>query len=112
MRARILCATLVFLVFAPAALAGEIYGKIFKNNAPVGEGAAAVELKCGETTYPAVKTDKTGSYRLVAKQPGKCTLTVRQDAQAASLDVASYDDAVQVDLVLETKDAKLTVRRK
>jgi len=30
----------------------------------------------------------------------------------ASVDIASYDDPVQCDLVLESKDGKLTVRRK
>jgi hypothetical protein len=112
MKARILCFTLMLVASIPIALAGEIYGKVFRDNAPLAEGAAEVALKCGETSYPAVKTDKSGSYRLVAQRPGKCTLTVTQAGQTASLDVASYDEAVQVDLVLETKDAKLAVRRK
>jgi hypothetical protein len=91
--------------------AGEIYGKIVEGSASVGE-AAALEMKCGEKTYPAVKTDKTGSYRIVLTETGKCTMTVRYKQQSASLDVASYEDAVQVDLSVELKDGKLAVRRK
>ncbi|PYT07087.1 MAG: hypothetical protein DMF49_09200, partial [Acidobacteria bacterium] len=77
----------------------------------VGENAT-VEMKCGKRTYPAVKTDKSGSYHVVVEETGKCTLTVSWNKQSASLDLASYDDAVQADLVLEVKDGKLTVRRK
>jgi hypothetical protein len=39
-------------------------------------------------------------------------MTVRYKQQSASLDVASYEDAVQVDLSVELKDGKLAVRRK
>src|SRR5437773_7467591 len=103
---------LLALLAAPtAASAGEIYGKIVAGGAPVGE-SATVEMKCAGKTYPAVKTDKTGSYHVVVEQKGKCSLTVSWNKQSASLDVASYDDAVQADLVLEVKADKLTVRRK
>ena len=90
---------------------GGILGKIVANGTPVGENAT-VEMKCGKRTYPAVKTDKSGSYHVVVEETGKCTLTVSWNKQSASLDLASYDDAVQADLVLEVKDGKLTVRRK
>ncbi len=104
----------LLVVFAAAvslAVAGEVYGKIFEGGAPVGEGAT-VEAKCGEKAYPTVKTDKTGSYHLVLAETGKCTLTVAYKQQSASLEIASYEDAVQYDLVLESKDGKLAVRRK
>jgi len=39
-------------------------------------------------------------------------MTVKYKQQSASLDVASYEDAVQVDLMVEMKDGKLSVRRK
>lgn len=103
---------LLALLAAPtAASAGEIYGKIVAGGAPVGE-SATVEMKCARKAYPAVKTDKTGSYRIVVEETGKCSLTVNWKGQAASLDLASYEDAVQADLVLEVKAGKLTVRRK
>jgi len=93
------------------ALAGEVYGKIVEGSTSVGE-AATVEAKCGEKAYPAVKTDKSGSYHLVVNETGKCAMTVNYKEQSASLEIASYDDAVQYDLVLETKDGKLAVRRR
>ena len=91
--------------------AGEIYGKIVEGSSSVGE-AAAVEMKCGARTYPAVKTDKSGSYRMVLAETGKCTMTVNYKQQSASLEIASYDDALQVDLIVVMKDGKLSVRRK
>ena len=101
----------LLLVVPTIASAGEIFGRITASGSPVGENAT-VEMKCGKRTYPAVKTDKSGSYHVVVEETGKCTLTVSWNKQSASLDLASYDDAVQADLVLEVKDGKLTVRRK
>ncbi len=99
------------LTLPTIAAAGEIYGKIVANGAPVGEGAS-VEMKCAKKSYPAVQTDKTGSYHVVVAETGKCSLTATWNKQSASLELASYDDAVQADLVLEVKDGKLTVRRR
>lgn len=96
---------------AGTAFAGEIYGKITEGGVAVGE-TASVSAKCGAKTYPAQKTDKTGSYHLVVQESGKCALTVAIKGQSASLEVVSYDDPVQVDIVAEVKDGKLAVRRK
>jgi hypothetical protein len=106
-------ATTVALMFALPSLAppGEVYGKITVGGVSVGEGTE-VAGKCGAKTYPAVKTDKTGSFHLVVAETGKCTLTVTQKGQSASLEVVSYDEGAQADIVLETKDGKLTARRK
>jgi hypothetical protein len=112
MKPSFLSGAFVLLVAGSTALGGEIFGKVVKGGAPVSAGAASIEVKCGDATYPAVQTDKSGSYHLVAERSGKCVLTVKHEGQAASLDVASYDEAVQIDLVLEVKDGKLTVRRK
>ena len=104
--------TLALMVALPSlAAAGEVYGKITSGGAAVGEGTE-VAAKCGAKSYPAVKTDKTGSYHLVVAETGKCTLTVTQKGQAASLEVVSYDEGAQADIVLETKDGKLAARRK
>lgn len=100
----------VLLVIPTLASAGEIFGKITLNGAPV-EGAE-VAAACGAKNYPAVKTDKNGSYTVVVAETGKCTLTITHKGQAATLSVASYEDAAQADVVLETKDGKLTARRR
>jgi len=91
--------------------AGEVYGKIVEGSSSVGE-AATVEAACGGKSYAPVKTDKSGSYRLVLAETGKCTLTVKYKQQSASLEIASYDDAAQVDLVVALNDGKLSLRRK
>jgi hypothetical protein len=104
--------TLALLVAVPSlARAGEIYGKITSGGAAVGEGTE-ISAKCGAKAYPAVKTDKAGSFHLVVAETGKCTLTVTQKGQSANLEVVSYDEGAQADVVLETKDGKLTARRK
>ena len=107
-----LAASLLLLLMIPGlAAAGEIYGKISFNGAAVGEGTE-VAARCGDKDYPAVKTDKTGSYNLVVEETGKCTLTVTHKGESTSVVVASYEDAAQADIVLESKDGKLTARRR
>lgn len=101
----------ILFAFSTLASAGEVLGKITSGGASVGEGTE-VSAKCGGKSYPAVKTDKSGSFHLVIAETGKCTLTINHKGQSATVDVASYDDAAQADLVLETKDGKLTARRK
>lgn len=109
---RKIASTLVLLAALPTvAAAGEIYGKITAGGAAVGEGTE-VSAKCGATAYPAVTTDKSGSFHLVVKETGKCTLTVTQKGQSANVEVVSYDEGAQADLVVETKDGKLSARRK
>jgi hypothetical protein len=110
MRKIVVCATLLAAAVT-AVSAGEVLGKITSGGASVGD-AATVAAKCGGKDYPAVKTDKSGSYHLVLAETGKCTLTIAYKGQTATIDVASYDDAAQADLVLESKDGKLTARRK
>jgi len=112
MKKTTLATTLALLLALPSlATAGEVYGKITSGGAAVGEGTE-VSAKCGAKAYPAVKTDKTGSFHLVVAETGKCTLIVTQKGQSASLEVVSYDEGAQADVVLETKDGKLTARRK
>jgi len=107
-----LATTFALLVALPTiAAAGEVYGKITSGGAAVGEGTE-VAAKCGAKAYPAAKTDKTGSFHLVVAETGKCTLTVTQKGQSATLEVVSYDEGAQADIVLEMKDGKLTARRK
>ena len=109
MTTRILLMTLCAIPLV--ASAGEIYGKITMNNAPVAAGTE-VTAKCGAKSYPAVKTDASGTYNAVVAETGKCTLTVTLQGDSAGVDVASYDDAAQADIVLEKKDGKLTARRR
>lgn len=107
-----LATTFALLIALPTlARAGEVYGKVTAGGTAVGEGTE-IAAKCGAKAYSAVKTDKTGSFHLVVAETGKCTLTVTQKGMSASLEVVSYDEGAQADIVLETKDGKLTARRK
>ena len=107
-----LVTSLALMIALPSlAAAGEVYGKITAASAAVGEGTE-IAAKCGSKSYPAVKTDKTGSFHLVVAEAGKCTLTVTQKGQSATVEIVSYDEGAQADIVLETKDGKLTARRK
>jgi hypothetical protein len=101
----------ILAVLASTVEAGEIFGKVMFNGTAVGEGAT-VAARCGEKTYAAVKTDRSGSYNLVVAETGKCTLTVSHQGKTATVDVASYDDAAQADIILELKDGRLVARRR
>jgi hypothetical protein len=98
------------LLFSSSALAGEMYGTITDAGKPVAAGVGVGQ--CGQASYPAVKTDKSGAYHLVVKEKGKCQLTVRYKNQSPAIEVASYDEGVQLDLTLELKDGSYTLRRK
>jgi hypothetical protein len=104
-------AVALLIALSSVAEAGEIFGKINLNGAAVGEGVM-VAARCGEKVYPAVKTDRTGTYNLVVTETGKCTLTITHQGKTATVDVASYDDAAQADIVLELKEGRLVARRR
>jgi VCBS repeat-containing protein len=92
------------------ACAGEVFG-IVKNASGVVEGAD-VAADCGGKSYGPVKTDKKGSYRLTIAQTGKCTLTLTHGGKSATMNVVSFDDATQSDVVLAVgTDGKLTAKR-
>jgi hypothetical protein len=100
-------ATCMLPVFA---FAGEVFG-VVKGASGVVDGAD-VAANCGDQAYGPVKTDKKGSYRLVIGQTGKCTLTVTHDGKSATMNVVSFDDPTQSDVVLAVgADGKLTAKR-
>ena len=92
------------------ASAGEVFG-VVKQSSGVVEGAD-VAASCGDKTYGPVKTDKKGSYRLAIAQTGKCTLNIAHGGKSATMNVVSFDDATQTDVVLTVgADGKLTAKR-
>jgi len=105
--------TLVVLALLAAtvpsvAVAGEIYGTITENGAPVKEGMK-VALVCGEKSH-AGETDKNGAYRLFAEEEGKCTLSVTVGEETPSTTVHSFPESARYNLILEKKDGKYTLR--
>jgi hypothetical protein len=108
---RVISAVVVFCLLPLAAQAGEVFGTIRNDKGPVGDGAK-VAAKCGGNSYGPAATDKRGTYRIVIDQVGKCTLTVTHQSKSATLDVVSFDNAAQTDIVLKLDAAgKLTAAR-
>jgi hypothetical protein len=104
-------AVLVTATLPLVAGAGEVFGTIRTDKGPVAEGTK-VAAKCGANAFGPAATDKRGAYRLVINQVGKCTLTVTHDAKSATIDVVSFDNAAQTDIVLKLDAAgQLTATR-
>lgn len=101
---------LAVFVFASRAVAGEVFGTIIDGNRPAAAGVK-VEIAISGKTY-AAETDKFGSYRIVVKEKGKCTLTVHLRDQTPSVELYSYDRSTRYDWILQTKEGKLFLRRK
>ena len=116
-------ALLVSLAAANAS-AGRIFGDIKLDGKPVAAGltvkialappasAPGAKLKPAPIVADTAVTDKFGSYKLTAKEEGKCILMLVYEKQALTLEIFSYKDATRYDLVLEKKDGKLSLRRK
>ena len=98
------------LASAPS-FAGEVYGRVTMKGATVG-AAASVGAECGEKSFAARATDKSGAYHLIVSQTGKCALVITYKAAVARLDMVSHEDAVQYDIDLDMKDGQLTARRR
>jgi len=101
---------LALFVAATAVRAGEVRGTIISGNKPVAAGVK-VEIAVAGKTYTA-ETDKFGSYRIVVKEKGKCTITVHLGDQSVSTELFSYDRSTRYDWVLEAANGKLSLRRK
>jgi hypothetical protein len=101
---------LALLLPASRVTAGELYGTIADGGKPLAPGVK-VEISAPDTAYSTV-TDKFGSYRLFVKEKGKCTLTVSVRDQSPSVGLVSYDKSTRYDWILETKDGKLSLRRR
>ena len=100
------------LAFAPAAHAGKLFGDIKVDGKPVAAGVKVKVKPPGEAAAVETTTDKFGSYKMVVKDEGKCTLTVVYEKANLDLTVFSTKDATRYDLVIEKKDGKNTLRRK
>lgn len=101
---------LTLLLSASTVLAGEVFGTITDGKKPIAAGVK-VEISVSGKSY-AAETDKFGSYRIVVKEKGKCTLTVHVREQALSVELFSYDRSTRYDWILQTKDGKLFLQRK
>lgn len=101
---------LALVLVASRAAAGEVYGTITDAGKPVAEGLK-VEITVADKVYNG-ETDKFGSYRVFVKEKGKCTLIVHVKEQLPSAELVSYGKSSRYDWILETKEGKLSLRRK
>ena len=101
---------IALLISASGVMAGEVYGTITQGSKPVAAGVK-VEISIAGKVY-AAETDKFGSYRVIVKEKGKCTITVRVNEETASSADFSYDKATRYDWILQTTDGKLSLQRK
>jgi hypothetical protein len=120
MRKQLSLALIMITLGAASASAGRIFGdmKISGKSAPEGVliTVQAVTPADAKDVPPApidtVTTDKVGSYKVVVKKEGKCTLTVHVGKKTATLEVFSYKEPTRYDLLVEETDGKLAVKRK
>jgi len=101
---------ILLLLTSTTAVGGEIFGTLSEGTKAVDAGVK-VQISIAQKTYQA-ETDKFGSYRVIVKESGKCTLTVHYKDQSPVFQIVSYDKARRYDLVLETKDGTYFLRRK
>jgi hypothetical protein len=101
---------LALLLFASRMTAGELYGTITDGGKHIASGVK-VEIAASGKVYP-TETDKFGSYRVFVKEKGKCTMTLHFRDQSPTVGLVSYDNSTRYDWILETKDGKLSLRRR
>ncbi|HEX7286552.1 MAG TPA: hypothetical protein VF532_10235 [Candidatus Angelobacter sp.] len=87
----------VILVFPAVVYAGNIYGTLWLNGKPVGQGAQ-VAVTCGGRQH-AAQVDNNG-YRVFVPEKGRCNFSVTLAGRAYQAEIASYDGAVKYDFDL------------
>ena len=121
MRLRLSAAVIVIALGASSASAGRLFGDVKVGGKAASEGMLITVQAAAKSTdkekdasapIDSVITDKVGSYKVMVKAEGKCTLTVHLGKKTAALEVFSYKEPTRYDLIVEEKDGKLTVRRK
>jgi hypothetical protein len=88
---------LIVCLCSSLGFAAQVYGTLRQSGRPVPN--VTVEVLCGNSTYSAV-TDNYGSYRLFAKETGRCTLRARYQNQLPSAPIDSYNDPAHYDFDL------------
>jgi hypothetical protein len=103
-------ALLLFSCFLPSrGFAAQVYGTLRESGRPVPN--VKVEVLCGSSTYSAV-TDNYGSYRLFARETGKCTLRVTGNGKTGQTIIDSYTDPAHYDFDLIPQGSQYQLVRK
>ncbi len=105
-------ALLLFCSFPSPGFAAQVYGTLRESDKPVGPNVR-VDVVCGKSTYSAV-TDNYGSYKLFAKETGKCTLRVYYANKIPTeTTIDSYSDPVHYDFdLIRLPDGRYQLRRR
>jgi hypothetical protein len=85
-------------LFPRPSLAGQVSGTLRESGRPIAANVR-VEAVCGSSTYSAV-TDNYGSYKLFAKETGKCRIRVYYQNQTPEADFDSYPNPARNDFDL------------
>jgi len=121
MRLHVTAALIFIALAATSASAGRLFGDVKIAGKPAPEGTLITVQptakpgagpSAASEPIDSVVTDKVGSFKVVVKAEGKCTLTVHVAKKTAVLEVFSYKEPTRYDLLVEEKEGKLTVRRK
>jgi hypothetical protein len=109
MKAATFVLTLLCL-FPHPSLAGQVSGTLRESGKPV-PANIKVEAMCGGSTYSAV-TDNYGSYKLFAKETGKCRIRVYYQNQTPEADFDSYPNPARNDFnLIRQPDGRYELRR-
>lgn len=87
----------LFCLVPSLGFSAQVYGTLRESGRPAPN--VTVEVGCGKSTYPAV-TDNYGSYRLFARETGKCTLKVTGNGRTGQTMIDSYTDPAHYDFDL------------
>jgi hypothetical protein len=101
---------ILFSLFPGTSLAGQVYGTLRDSGRPVGANIK-VEIVCGSNAYSAM-TDNYGSYKLFARENGKCAFRVYYQNQMPQTTIDSYADAAHYDFDLVLTGGRYELRRK
>ena len=102
---------LIFLIVCLSSFgfAGNVHGTITENGKPLPQGVK-VEVACGSNNTAAT-TDAYGAYKMFVADKGKCTLKLSYGGQSPSLEITSFDGAIEYNLLVEKQGDKYTLKR-
>jgi hypothetical protein len=110
MKASRLVLALLFLFPSPS-FAGQLYGTFRESGRPVGPNISVVVV-CNGNKYTAL-TDNYGTYKLFAKENGRCTLSVSYQNQTLQAPIDSYPSPAQYDFdLIRQSTGQYELRRK
>jgi hypothetical protein len=96
-------------LLAVPAWPGHILGRITRGG-PLAD--ADVSVQCGSESSAPSRTGADGSYRIVVRSTGPCTITVRHGAINASGAVHSYDRPTAYDFEVVGDGGRFSLQRR